>query len=434
MMRPSEKQLLPLCAMLLLAGGCVTRTAGRLPPQAASAERSIKPASLSEYIRGVYKLSSEASVKPQQRATLLAEAPELAELVDRAEQDPTDAEARSRVVAAYMSRNLYWGAYEILTDGLPIDGTQDPDINLNLAIIWDAWGFYDLAHQYADRAINHGAESAIAFETMGRIQLHRRDTAQALAWYNRALEGERTARILANMGYAHMLKGEWDSARSALEEATTLDDTLEHAHNNLAVVLSKTGDDTGALAHLLRAGTPAVAFNNMGVLCMTNNRLPDARHYFEAALRLEPNYDLARRNLNAVLEQLPSPSIIRLPSSEAAPVDIRLDESGEPQTGSLETANGGGHLTAPTAEETQAPDPATAINPAMNEPIRSVPTADLSGPAAAAVPPVRHERIEMLASAKRDWGAAGFAGLAFVTGLFALRSRKTSIPARQEIR
>src|SRR5262245_46546190 len=134
MMRPSEKLLPPICAMLLLAAsGCVTRTTGNLAPQSTT-QRPIKPASLSEYIRGVYKLSAEASLKPQQRAALLAEAPERAEIVGRAEQDPADVEARSRVVAAYMSRNLYWGAYEILTDGLPIGGTQDPDINLNLAI------------------------------------------------------------------------------------------------------------------------------------------------------------------------------------------------------------------------------------------------------------------------------------------------------------
>jgi Flp pilus assembly protein TadD len=221
-----------------------------------------------------------------------------------------------------MSRKLYWGAYELLTNGLP-GNLNDPETNLNLAEIWDAWGQYDLASQFVEHAIACGASSAHAYETAGRIELHRQRPTEALVWYGRSLESARTAPVLANAGFAHMLKSEWESARVSLEEATQLDDTLTEAHNNLAIVLSKTGDENGALSHLLRAGRPAVAFNNMGVLYLQSKQLRDAQKYFEKALTLEPDYEVARRNLTEVEALLPS-----LPITEPAVVN---DSASAPQ-------------------------------------------------------------------------------------------------------
>ena len=324
-----KKVFLPGCATLLLASGCVTR-ATHLTPQPAPAQEAIKPSSLSDYIRGVYKLSAEASRQVEQRAILLAEAPELEDVVARAEQNPEDTEARSRLIAEYMSRKLYWGAYELLTNSLPAS-PNDAETNLNLAVIWDAWGLYDMALPYAERAIANGATSAQAYETIGRIELHRNHPTEALLWYGRSLESDRTAPVLANIGYAHMLRSEWESARTSLEEATQLDDTLEEAHNNLAIILSRTGDDTGALAHLLRTGRPAVAFNNMGVLYLRAQKLSDAQNYLEKALRLEPDYEVARRNLTALEALLPRPSILQLP-------DVATETAAIPHTGDVPLA------------------------------------------------------------------------------------------------
>jgi tetratricopeptide (TPR) repeat protein len=304
------------CAMTPLLAGCASRASVRSGPEPRL--QPVKLDSLSDYIRGVYKVSSEASRQTEQRAALLSSAPELKELLNRAENDPMDREARSRIVTEYLSRELYWGAYELLTNTIA-DYGNDPDSNMSLAVIWDAWEQYGLAIQYGNRAIANGAESAKAFETMGRIHLHLNEPDAAIAWYNRSLEYGRAAPILANVGYARMLTSEWDQARVSLEEAIAIDDTLEVAHNNLAVVLSKIGDDTGALSHLLKTGRPAVAFNNMGVLYLQTNDLENAQHYFEEALRLEPDYELARRNLDALQALLPPLPVIDLPALPEAP-------------------------------------------------------------------------------------------------------------------
>ena len=84
--------------------------------------------------------------------------------------------------------------------------------------------------------------------------------------------------MLSNLGYAYMLASEWGKARTSLEKAIDLDDGLAEAHNNLAIVLSKLGDENGALRELSKTGTPAVAFNNMGVLYLEAEKTERARY------------------------------------------------------------------------------------------------------------------------------------------------------------
>jgi tetratricopeptide (TPR) repeat protein len=284
---------------MMLSAGCTTRSVVR-----PGSDQIINPY-VADSIRPIYKVSSEAGEQAEDRAALLSSAPEIAPLLERAEANPADLQARAQVVAEYLSRKLYWGAYELLTD-TPAGGSHDPDVNLSLAVIWDAWGQYNLAWQYGERAAANGAASPQAYAILGRIRLHQTEPAEAIVWYNRSLEYGRTATLLANVGYAHMLTSDWEKARINLEEAISLDDTLEEAHNNLAMVLSRTGDDKGALAHLLKTSRPAAAFNNLGILYLQEQRTEDALYYFEEALRVEPSYEIARRNLEALRGSAPA--------------------------------------------------------------------------------------------------------------------------------
>ena len=169
-----------LCILATLACGCVLQRSVRQGEAGKNTElEPVKPYTLSEYIRAVYKLSSEGSHKQgEQQETLLAQSPQLAELAARIERNPADAEARSRLVSAYIDHQLYWQAHELLTNSQ----SDDADTNLNLATIWDAWGQFELALKYGNRAIDKGASSAQAYELMGRINLHRRMPAEAIDW------------------------------------------------------------------------------------------------------------------------------------------------------------------------------------------------------------------------------------------------------------
>ncbi len=92
--------------------------AGRSISESALSYQSVKPDSLSDSVRSVYKVSSEASRQAEQRAALLSSDPDLAPLLDQAENNPLNKEARARIVFEYMSRELYWGAYDLLTNSV----------------------------------------------------------------------------------------------------------------------------------------------------------------------------------------------------------------------------------------------------------------------------------------------------------------------------
>lgn len=323
-------RLFSLCMLTTAAGSCV-------PPQSlrqnAAAKEPVRPSSLSQYIRTVYKLSSEAGNKQsEQRTKLLSESPELADLAARIERDDKDGDARSRLAAAYIDHQLYWAAYELLTGSQAIN-PDDIDTNLNLSRIWDVWGEYDLALKYAEHAIDNGASSSRAYELLGRIYLHRKAPSEAIAWYERAARQEDNATVLANLGYSYLLLSDWENARANLKKAIELDNTLPEPHNNLAIVLTKLGDEKGAFSELLRTAKAPVAFNNMGVLYLKEKNFDQAQAYFQEAVRLDPQYEIAERNLRAVQAATPPPpAIIHLPSfavhsSNAGVVAVNCPES-----------------------------------------------------------------------------------------------------------
>ena len=73
----------------------------------------------------------------------------------------------------------------------------------------------------------------------------------------------------------------------------------------------------------------------MGVLYLQAQKLGDAQQYFQKALQLEPDYEVARVNLSKLEALIPQPAIVQLPafSNEAVavpqPGDVHL--AAEPQ-------------------------------------------------------------------------------------------------------
>lgn len=316
-----------LCILAAVACGCVTRSFRQKPVSDRVDTGVVAPSSLSEYIRAVFKLSSESANKENdRRAQLLAEHPELADLVTRIQQNAADNDARSQLVAAYFDHQLYWAAYEVLTAAEAMNQV-DSQTNLNFARIWDVWGQYDLALKYGERAIDAGDSSPRAFDIIGRIHLHRNEPASAITWYTRAAEQTDSATILADLGYAYILVSDWEKAKTNLEKAIALDGTLPEPHNNLAVVLMKLGDDKAALSELQKTAPAHVAFNNMGVLYLHEQKLDRAQELFEEALQLAPKYEIAQRNLSSVQALMAA-----VPASEAPldspPQNARLDVNG----------------------------------------------------------------------------------------------------------
>ncbi len=228
---------------------------------------------------------------------------------------------------------------------------------------------------------------------------------------------------------------------------------MVEAHNNLAVVLSRSGDDTGALAHLLNAGRPAAAFNNLGVLYLQAKNTRNAQHYFEEALRLEPNYELAQRNLDALQGMLPPASILHLPAFRSEPANSATERQQDliHQTlvadRRLSGSEGSSNVSAGLDQVPFRLDVSVKAPHLQRDEIPEQPgptsTAEKSHHNAA-LPVIADNKTFPLSKAKdADHGihgqqnvviqglshslvVAGFAGLIFATGFLALRSRKSS--------
>jgi tetratricopeptide (TPR) repeat protein len=419
-----------LIGLALLASGCVSRS--RLVER--TAYDHAEPSTLSDYIRGIYRLSTEGVSDAAVTSEEVTPARQIADLEAHVAEQPADRDARSKLIKAYIEQESYDAAYPLLVED-HIENPRDTSTNLNLARIWDAWGAYELALRYANLGIATGVSAAEGHDLAGRIHLHRNAPGDAIASFRAALQmDEGNAAVIANLGFAYTLEANWEQARIHLERAVALDDTMPEPHNNLALVLFQSGDRDGALAHLMKVGRPAAAFNNLGVLYLQVHKVENARRSFEEALRLEPAYETAQRNLQSIGPPSPPPSIVHLPSF-GAPQEVRVpDPPVDASRPAVETA------AAPAEpEESAAPVPAPAATPVQAPPrpiVASVatPSVPLDTPERTPVedpksvnePAAATTAETILRLEHRGANAMGVAGLLILTGALARRTRRPS--------
>lgn len=129
--------------------------------------------------------------------------------------------------------------------------------------------------------------------------------AQAEPAHRKAVELNPTSDVYRNnLGYNLQLQGKRDEAVKEFREALRLQPRSEIARNNLAFALAESGADPTAevMAHWTSLRGPAAAHNNMGAVLMGQKKYPEARREFEEALRRDPSYAAAWRNLEMVSE------------------------------------------------------------------------------------------------------------------------------------
>jgi tetratricopeptide (TPR) repeat protein len=177
------------------------------------------------------------------------------------------------------------------------------------------WGDFGQAAQHAEQAVAIDPASAEGLELLGRIEMRSNNLEAAISNFLAAARVEpENARIVANAGYAFMLRGELGRARTCLEKAINLDGSLVEARNNLGIVLAKLGDSDGALRQFLAVNEPPAAFNNLGVVYLEQKKWRDARDAFQRAVALDPEYRNARANLAETSLHLPLPAVIDISS------------------------------------------------------------------------------------------------------------------------
>jgi len=141
---------------------------------------------------------------------------------------------------------------------------------------------------------------------LGHHALKSGKTALAINHFRSALiAGLENAPTLITLGA--LLAGEdlLQEARDCFSRALNLDPGSAAAHNNLAVVLEKSGDNQTAMRHYrlalgLEPDSPRTLFN-MGNLHMHEGRRDSAATYFRKALILRPDYPEARLGLKKAM-------------------------------------------------------------------------------------------------------------------------------------
>jgi protein O-mannosyl-transferase len=168
------------------------------------------------------------------------------------------------------------------------------------------WGIPDLLKKRVNRWYLTAAAAvmiiAMAFSTSMQLPY----------WQNSEAAFRRALAVTENnyiaqmgMGDVWLARGDLRMARSAYEEAVRLKPDYAEAHNNLALVLMRTGRMDEAVLNYRQAlkDNPGYAevHNNLGAVLARLGKLEEAGISFRRAIELKPDYADARRNLATVL-------------------------------------------------------------------------------------------------------------------------------------
>ncbi|NIC07554.1 tetratricopeptide repeat protein [Halomonas sp. DX6] len=144
-----------------------------------------------------------------------------------------------------------------------------------------------------------------AHNALGVIADINSDHATAQSHYARALEvNPRTPLVLNNQGYSRYLAGDLSGARQALRQAVSVNPDYDLAWRNLGLVHAREGDYDTAIEAVARSGDRAKAYNDIGYISMLEGRYQDAMGFFEEAMRLSPAYYVTASENARSLDQL----------------------------------------------------------------------------------------------------------------------------------
>ncbi len=190
----------------------------------------------------------------------------------------------------------------------PVQPEQKADIQLALAIAAERQGRVNDAERMYREVLQVLPQRGDVHHRLALLYSRKGDFQSAYPYYLQALEYHPSdAQLHCDLGYHHYLLHQWAEAESRLRHAIALDPHLTRAHNNLGMVLSRTGREQEALAAFAHAGaSQAEASANLALALSLENRLDEARVEFQRALEINPQLETARDGL-ASLDNLAIP-------------------------------------------------------------------------------------------------------------------------------
>jgi len=125
---------------------------------------------------------------------------------------------------------------------------------------------------------------------------------KARGFYHAALERDsRNAEVLCDFGYSCYLQRRWREAEEHLSQAIALQPDMARAHNNLGLLLARTGRQDGAMTEFARGGcTEADARANLAFALTLEQQWVAARQQYELALAVDSTSRAAQKGLDAL--------------------------------------------------------------------------------------------------------------------------------------
>ena len=150
-------------------------------------------------------------------------------------------------------------------------------------------------------ALGRDQKSAEAHTRMAVVHDKQGEFRESAELYRKALKlSPGNPDIYCDMGYSFYLQRRWAEAEMNLRQAIALNANLARAHNNLAMLLVRDMRIDAALEEFRKGGSDeASAHANVAFVLTTENRLEEARKYYEFALAANPSSKEIKDRLDA---------------------------------------------------------------------------------------------------------------------------------------
>jgi Tfp pilus assembly protein PilF len=198
-------------------------------------------------------------------------------------------------------------------------------------------GEHDQARTRYSEAVKHDPERADAWHRLAVLHDRQGKFSESAEMYQRALAlrpGDPD--VYCDVGYSLYLQRRWEEAEMNLRQAVALRGDHARAHNNLGLLLARTGKEDAALAEFRQAGcSEADARTNTAFALTLERRWPEAQRHYRRALDLDSSNRLAKKGLESlqtVMAKLP-PGHDRASAPDAGEVTATSwrDEASSPE-------------------------------------------------------------------------------------------------------
>jgi Tfp pilus assembly protein PilF len=182
---------------------------------------------------------------------------------------------------------------------------QTAEVQMAMGASFEKDGNTDQAIKVYQEVLTKNKHRADAQHRIAILYQKKGDLETACRYYEDAIiNTPKDAEVHCDYGYCCYLRRDWKTAEASLRRAITLSPELSRAHNNLGLLMARTGRDNAAFAEFVKAGcAEPAARSNLAFALAMENHLPEAEKQYQLALAADPHFKAAQDGM-ATLQSL----------------------------------------------------------------------------------------------------------------------------------